>query len=1002
MMEQRFTKPWWAFALTLGLVGALVAVPATMAQSTRGTIEGAVKDSTGAALPGVTVTLTSPAMPGSQLAVSDAKGAFRFLALPPGTYKAVFDLEGFQQIEQIDIRVSIGQAVRLEVELPESYSEELVVTSERPVVDTASTELGLNLSSDIFQDIATARDAWSVARVAPGAQGDACNAALDSQCFGTGFYGSTAAENSYYIDGVNTTGIELGQEGKTLNFEFIQELQVKTAGYSAEYGRAIGGLINVITKSGGNDFQGDVFAYYDDIQNSLSGEADRGAVVGSRVRDEFTRADYGVDLGGPIARDRLWFFAAYNRVDNEDDLRVIEDFSFLGGPEEGDILTSEQDRDLWAGKLTLQAAAGHSFALSAFGDPTEDVGAIPGVSLAATPLHFQGVVESGGTDFSASYDGVLTDKVVVNARYGSHEEEEIRTGPGANVPGYLDFTDPLGDGTVPWGFTDDDGTQYEAGYGFWQDNDPLEREQYNADISLFVDDFGGSHEWKAGYEFEDITGSAARFNGGTGQRIYRFACFDSDTRDCQGSPYYYRHRFFTATNQLDPATLVPSDVQSPLVTGIKTENDAIYLQDTWRPASNVTLNLGWRLETQSLFNANGEVSGDIDDPSSPRAGLIWDPTKQGKAKVFAHYGRFYETIPMDIVIRSFGGEISIFSYNISPSPDVVFNDFSVRPSRFLGGGISRVDPATEGQYLDELVIGGEMEVAKGLNVGVKYINRDLKNVLEDALAADGDYFIGNPGRGQMTGTFDMGHAFGYNDTLHALPVPTREFEGLEFTVSKRMTKNFQFLASALWSELNGSYDGSFQLSTGQLDPNLNSAFDYFDFSVNNDGLLSNDRKWQFKFDGVYQFDFGMTAGLSAWYRTGTPITAMGYSIGYNNWEYYLSKRGAFGRVDDAYEADLHLGYPIKVGDRMEWNLLLDIFNLLDVQTEILRDIQYTIPDEGPPLGGGQGYNPIDWETGEQFVIQPGDPDKPPTSAGFNTANAWTSPRRIRLGLRLSF
>jgi hypothetical protein len=1002
MRELKFTKPWWSLALILGLTGALVAAPAAMAQSTRGTIEGAVTDSTGAPLPGVTVTLTSPAMPGSQLAVSDARGAFRFLSLPPGSYKAVFDLEGFQQIEQIDIRVGIGQNVRLEVELPESYSEELVVTSERPVVDTASTELGLNLSSDIFQDIATPREAWSVARVAPGAQSDACNTATDPQCIGTGFYGSTAAENSYYIDGVNTTGIEFSQEGKSLNFEFIQEVQVKTAGYTAEYGRAIGGLINVITKSGGNDFQGDVFAYYDDIQNSLSGEARDGPVAGTLHVKEFTRSDYGVDLGGPIARDRLWFFAAYNKVDNEDDVEAIQDFSIVRGPAQGDIIVREEDRDLWAGKLTLQAAAGHSLAFSAFGDPQDLAGLVPNSSLAGTALHYFGTVESGGTDFSASYDGVLSDRVVVNARYGAHEETAIQAGPGKAVPGYLDLTDPLGDGTTVFGFTDVDGTFYESGFTFWQDNDPLEREQWNADISLFVDDFGGSHEWKAGYEFEDITGNTGRFNGGAGQRIYRFDCFDSDTRDCQGSPYYYRHRFFTATNELDPAELVASDVQAPLITGVKTENDAIYLQDTWRPASNVTLNLGWRLETQQLFNRDGEVSGDIDDNSSPRLGLIWDPTKQGKSKVFAHWGRFYETIPMDIVIRSFGGEISIFAYNISPSPDVVFNDFSVRPSRFLGGGISRVDPNTEGQYLDEFVVGGELEVRKGLNVGVKYISRELKNVLEDALAADGDYFIGNPGKGLMEGTFDMGHAFGYNDTLHPLPVPTREFTGVEVTVTKRMTKNFLFLASALWSELEGSYDGSFQLSTGQLDPNLNSAFDYFDFSVNNDGLLSNDREWQFKFDGIYQFDFGMTAGLSAWYRTGTPITAMGYSIGYNNWEFYLSERGAFGRVDDAYEADLHLGYPIKVGDRMEWNLLLDVFNLLDVQTETLRNNRYTIADEGPPLGGGQGYNPIDYETGETFVIRPGDLDKPPTNAAFNTARLWTNPRRIRLGLRLSF
>ncbi|MCP3937624.1 MAG: hypothetical protein GY708_19900, partial [Actinomycetia bacterium] len=211
---------------------------------------------------------------------------------------------------------------------------------------------------------------------------------------------------------------------------------------------------------------------------------------------------------------------------------------------------------------------------------------------------------------------------------------------------------------------------------------------------------------------------------------------------------------------------------------------------------------------------------------------------------------------MDIAIRSFGGEISIFTYNVSTSPADVANDPTVRSSRFLGGGISRVDESTSGEYLDELVIGGEWEVKRSWALGVKYIQRDLKDVIEDALAADGDYFIGNPGQGLMGGTYDLGYAFGYNETLHALDKPTRQYEAIEFTASKRLTKNFQFLASLLWSDLEGDYDGSFQLSTGQLDPNLNSAFDYYDFSVNNQGTLSNNREYQAKFDGVYQWDNG--------------------------------------------------------------------------------------------------------------------------------------------------
>jgi hypothetical protein len=968
--------------------------PVAFAQSSRGDIQGTVTDDKGEAMVGVTVTVTSPVLVGSRTVVTDINGAFRVVNVPPGTYKAAFSLDGFQTIEQEAVKVNIGGSARLAIQMTSTFTDELVVTSERPVVDTSNTESGVNLDQEFFNELPTGRSYTSIARVAPGAQTDAC---VGANCQ-MGFYGSTSAENSYYVDGVNTTGIELGLEGQALNFEFIQEVQIKTGSYSAEYGRATGGLVNVITKSGGNEFTGDVFGYFDEIQSSLSGAADIGPLARTTQVREFTRQDVGIDIGGYLKQDKLWFFAAYNDVDNTDDVASLEDFGSVipGAPNRGDIFERQTDRELWAAKLTWAINSGHSFYAAGFGDPTSVSGVLPDVSLAATPLHFVGTVETGATDFAGNYDGVVSDNFIVNARLSSHKEKSNQVGAGADAVGYIDNTDPLGDGTTVWGFGGN-----EAGFGFYQNQPSLQRENTNVDATLFVDDFGGSHEFKAGYEFEDISGTQDNFNGGTGQRIYRFNCVQSDTRNCQGQDYYYRHRFYTGDNTLDPATLVASNVQNPLSVGIKTENDAIYLQDTWRPTSNLTINAGVRWETQQLFNHLGTVQADIDDNVAPRVGFTWDPTKSGRAKIYGHYGLYYETIPMDIVIRSFGGEIQIFTYNLSDSPNDVANDFDVRNSRFLGGGISRVDPGVSGQKLDELVIGGEWEVKKSWSVGVKYINRDLKDVIEDALSADGDYFIGNPGQGLMAGTYDLGYAFGYNDVLHDLNKPSRTYDGVELTASKRLTKNFQFLASALWSELKGDYDGTFQLSTGQLDPNLNSAFDYFDFSVNNTGLLSNDRTWQLKFDGIYQFDNGLNAGISTFWRTGTPITAMGYSDAYSNWEYYLSERGRFGRVDDSYEADLHLGYPMEVGDSTV-HFLVDIFNLFDAQAPILNENRATAAQENLDRGVAHG-TVIDWETAQNLpAVQPGDAVAAQFSSSFNSERAWTNPRRVRLGVRFSF
>ncbi|MFV2073330.1 MAG: TonB-dependent receptor domain-containing protein, partial [Thermoanaerobaculales bacterium] len=908
----------------IAFLACTLAVGVVMAQTTRGDIQGRVVDDAGVALPGVTVSIDSDALIGTQSTVTDTNGLYKFLVLPPGSYTATYSLSSFQTREQADIAVRIGSTTRVDVIMTSAFTDEVVVTSESPLVDTTSTGIGIDLSSDFYLELPIRRDYTSVAQVSPGAQMDAS---------GQTFYGSSGAENAYYIDGANTTSVEMGQQGTRLNFEFIDEVQVKTGSYSAEYGRATGSVINVITKSGGNEFHGDVFGYYDtdSLQSSLKGAAIEGAESGSRQRVDYVRSDYGADLGGYVAKDKLWFFAAYNRVDNEDRNKVLQAIDVDGAPMKDDILPDTTTRDLWAAKLTWRIGANHSLSGSAFGDPGENSGALG--SLASTPLHYLQTRSTGGTNYSFNYDGIFGQNVVISARVAYHDEADSISGAGDSVVGYIDLTDPTGTGATVWGWSAGGGSNdREAGIGFFQDQE-FTRDQYNADLSWFVGNLAGSHEFKVGYEFEDIGGANGNYNSG-GQRIYRFNCVDSATRDCGGGDYYYRHRFFVTEgtrDNVDPEDLIASDVLSPLVTGIKTKNRAIYLQDTWQVANNLSLALGVRFGQQQLFNADGGISADIDDNVAPRLGFVWDFLGNGKSKIYAHWGKFYETIPMDIVIRSFGGEISIFSYNLSDDPNDVANDPTVRNSRFLGGGISRVDPNTKGQYLEEIVLGVDYEFASDWAAGFKYINRDLKSVIEDSLAADGDYFIGNPGEGLMTGTFDMGYAFGYNDVLHPLDKPTRKFTGYEFTVQKRFSNNFQFITSLLFSDLTGNYDGLFQSSTGQLDPNLNSAFDYADFQVNNDGQLSNDVPVQFKIDGNYRFDFGLSTGLSAFYTDGTPITAMGYSVGYNNWEYYLSTRGAFGRTDAYWEADLHFGYPLKLGSSMELNLLLDIFNVFNNQ-----------------------------------------------------------------------
>ncbi len=978
-----------AILSTLAL-SALLLVPATFGQTTRGSIKGQVTDDAGAALPGVTVSISSPDLQGSKVAITDADGAYRFPVVPVGIYRIEYSLDTFQTVVRESVPVNISSVSEIDVSLASQFADAIIVTAERPTVNTNSTELGVALDSEFFQSLPTGRNYTAVASVTPGAQADLA---------GQTFYGSTGSENAYYVDGVNTTGVEFGQQGKVLNFEFIKEVQVKTAGYNAEYGRSTGGILNVITKSGGNEFHGDVFAYYDsdDLQNNLKAEPDAGAATGSVKTTGQTNADYGFDLGGFFIKDKLWFFGAYDRVDNETNLASVEDFSQFvpGAPALNDPFTRTLERDLYAGKLTWLAHPSHTVAASFFGDPSMQEGVLTDtlgnpVSLAGPSTHYDQTLETGATDYVVNYDGIFTNNLIGNVRVAQHSEEATVGGAGRDLVGFIDETDPLGDGTTTWGWA---GAPNPSGIGNYADQE-FTRDQYRADLTLFVEDILGQHEFKGGYEYEEIGVVNANSNSG-GQRIYRFNCSAFRCPDNPEQDYYYRHRYYVSS-QIDPYAATTGDMVNPLAVDTKADNYAYFLQDTWRPASNFTVNLGARMEIQRLYDAFGNVSADIDDNLAPRVGLVWDPRNDGQSKVFAHWGYFYETIPMDIVIRSFGGEISVFAYNFSQELANVAGDRAVnRNSSTLGGGVSLVDPAVEGQYIEEVILGGEMEVADNMAVGLKLIRRELNNVIEDALAADGNYFIGNPGKGLMQGTYDIGYAYGYNYTLHSLDIPTREFEGVEVTLRKSLSNNYQFLTSLLWSETSGSYDGTFQASTGQLDPNLNSAFDYYDFSVNNQGLLWGDRTWQAKFDGSYQWDFGLTTGVSAHWMSGVPMTAMGYSAAYASNEYYLSRRGAFGRTDDVYEANLHLGYPIELGGDKQINLLFDVFNLLDRQGELTRDTDYTTAD-------ADVYQPIDWVTGATTTIVPGDPATPPTNPGWNTAQTWQAPRFVRVGVRFSF
>src|SRR5579859_5464507 len=288
-------------------VGLLLIAPALVFAQTTGDIQGRVTDQSGGTLPGVTVEATSPNLQGSRTVTTGSDGRYQFASLPPGQYKVTANLSGFAAVQK-NATVQLDSTVTVNLQLQLATHEAVTVTAEAPLVDTSSTTTGTNYSAKVIESLPVTRNYADVIRLNPGVNVD--RGETQGRALALTVYGATSVENQFIIDGVNTTNVIKGFQGKAINTEFIQEVEVKTGGYQAEYGRALGGVINVITKSGGNQFHGDAFNYYDGLNrgpNTVSSQkiTANDSLTGMRIAD-YERNDFGADLGGYVLKDRIW------------------------------------------------------------------------------------------------------------------------------------------------------------------------------------------------------------------------------------------------------------------------------------------------------------------------------------------------------------------------------------------------------------------------------------------------------------------------------------------------------------------------------------------------------------------------------------------------------------------------------------------------------------------------------------------------------------------------
>ncbi|HYW69928.1 MAG TPA: TonB-dependent receptor [Pyrinomonadaceae bacterium] len=502
-------KKFFMFVVALSL--ALVATSAFAQTTTTGSIEGIVTDPNGAAVKGATVTATSPNLISPQTATTNDSGRYQISNLPPGKYKVSIDAGGFAKWSSADFDVNLGRTSTADAGLQLATATATVQVTGGAAVDAAQNTTGSNVSTDQFSNFPTQRTVQGLYTIAPtvtrSGLRDAAGRDRDPSVAG-----SSGPENNYILDGVNTTDPAFGGSGANLPFEFVQEVEIKTGAYGAEYGKATGGIFNVVTKSGGNEFHGDIFGY--GTTKGLVREVKNFPFTGAAANG-FSETDLGGDIGGPIAKDKLWFFGAFN-PQRRTNYYLTQTFF---NPAQNKVTIP-----FYAGKLTWAINSKNTLTGSTFGDFTKiegflATGALSNVSGFGSDLNaFQGTQETGGHNYTVRLNSTIRNNFIAEVTGGLHFQRAntipvatdqplvtdnfavlkgnavlpvVQSGltSGSTATGFMDYVDGRG-GSLQRGYL------RGPGFGLFGNQD---RDRY--EINAHMQNLEGKHTIKWGFEW---------------------------------------------------------------------------------------------------------------------------------------------------------------------------------------------------------------------------------------------------------------------------------------------------------------------------------------------------------------------------------------------------------------------------------------------------------------------------------------------------------------------
>lgn len=685
-MKNRFTR---FAALALVVFG----MAAGGFAETTGTLFGIISDADGSALPGVTVTVTSPALQGSRTTTTNAGGEYSFPLLPPGEYRVEYALSSFETVVRTGVVVNLDQATKVNVPMAlarETASVE--VTGESVVIDPTQTNTQVNLKEDHLQHatVGLARRAYqNVILEAPGT-GNQTGAGGNPSVFG-----SNLGQNSYLIDGLNTTDPVTHTFTSNFTFDSIQEVAIQTSGFDAEYGKAIGGIINVITKSGGNSFHGTLDARYRSEKLTEQGARTRDFPPGTdqlrydRDTQDFQNLSPAATVGGPIAFDRLWFFGSLERPLFEN--RPPDLFGFQPG---------RRDFRGWTifGKLTALLAPSHTLSLK-YNDETANVAHAQNSSFSTPEAGY--LQEQDLTIYNGSYDAVLTPRWVANLQVG-YLENRLKAAP---ISGDLTTTGTIDQVT---GISSVNYTNIQKS----------ERPRLQAvGSTTYTLEALGTHLFKVGTDLEWT--EFTTLNNTTGTPFDPSLCSPefgqpegavcgAIDEPADGDPFLYL--VFTRTPQET----------------FEGRGMAFFAQDEWRPVPNVTAKLGVRYDEVDFYLPRDEKAKTF-ARFQPRVGVAWDLFNDSSTIVKANAGEFLEdnALTLPAFLSRQGTVLSLFLFTGQE-----FEFFGA----FGGPSGNALDPTLRPTYSQQVTGGVTRRVFRNTSLDVTGIYRRNRKMFEDTCA----------------------------------------------------------------------------------------------------------------------------------------------------------------------------------------------------------------------------------------------------------------------------